>query len=289
MSAPVEPIDYIERWRRIVVARGEQHDAVCAAQGRDTSDYWARRADGFRRFVRESSALADPYLDCVLRYLRPEDAVLDVGAGTGRHAVPLALRAQRVTALDPSAAMLDFLRADLATHRITNVDAIEGSWPDAAERVPQVDLVTCAHVLYPIEEVEPFLRALDAKARRYCFLNLMIWQPWFDQLDLWEAVHGEPRLPQPTYIDAVNVLQQLGCYANVEVTWVELRRRFESLEDVLERFTEYVAVADDPEQRRRLRDALAPRLEPVEGGGFVSPVRRYPLATVWWEAGALGR
>jgi hypothetical protein len=100
-------------------------------------------------------------------------------------------------------------------------------------------------------------------------------------------VHGEARRPQPTYIDVVNVLHQLGCYANVEVTWLEQRRGFESLEEAFERFAEAVAVADDREQRRRLSEALAARLEPDQGGSFVSPVRRYPLATVWWEAGAL--
>ena len=287
MTARIEPIDYIERWRRIVVARREQHDAVCSAQGRDTSDYWTRRAEGFRKFVQEGAAMAEPYLECVLRHVRPEDTVLDVGAGTGRHAVPLAAHARRVLAVDPSAAMLGFLREDVASKGLANVDIVEGAWPEAAGRVPEVDVVTCAHVLYPIEDVEPFLRALDRRARRVCFLNLMVRQPWFDQLELWEAVHGEPRLPQPTYIDAVNVLHQLGCYANVEVAWIEQRRGFESLDDAFERFAESVAVADDPDQRRRLREALAARLEPVEGRGVMSPVRHYPLATVWWEAGPL--
>lgn len=273
----------------MVVARREQHDAVCSAQGSDTSDYWSRRAAGFRKFVQESAALADPFLDCVLCHLRLEDTVLDVGAGTGRHTIALAAHAKRVIALDPSSAMLGFLREDVASKGLANVDVIEGTWPEAADRLPEVDVAVSAHVLYPIEDVVSFLRALDAKARRYCFLNLMVWQPWFDQLELWQAVHGEPRLPQPTHIDAVNVLQQLGCYTNVEVTWVELRRGFESLEDVFERFAEYVAVRDDAVQRRRLRDALASRLEPVEGGGLASPVRRYPLATVWWEAGAVSR
>jgi SAM-dependent methyltransferase len=287
VNTPIEPIDHIERWRHLVIARREQHDAVCSAQGRDTSDYWARRAEGFRKFVQESSEMADPYLDCLLRHVRAGDTVLDIGAGTGRHALPLAAHTRQVTALDPSAAMLGFLREDVASKGLTNIDVVEGTWPNAAERIPQVDVVTSAHVLYPIEDVAAFLRALDAKASRYCFLNLMVRQPWFDSIELWEAVHGEPRVPQPTYIDAVNVLHQLGCYANIEVFWVEQRRGFDSLEDAFERFAESVAVGDDPEQRRRLNEALAARLEPMEGGGLASPVRRYPLATVWWDAGAL--
>ncbi len=287
MTAPIASIDYIERWGRIVSARRAQHDAACAEQGRTTSDYWARRAEGFHKFTGEASAQGDPFLDCLRRHLRPADTVLDVGAGTGRHSVALAARARQVTALDPSPAMLRFLREDVESQGLTNVDVIEGAWPDTADRAPVVDVVISAHVLYPIDDVVPFLRALDVHARRYCFLNLMVRQPWFDQLRLWEAVHGEPRLPQPTYIDAVNILHQLGCYANVEVAWVETPRAFDRLDDAVERFAESVAVGSEGDQRQRLRDALAARLQQLDDGRLGVVREPYPVATVWWEAGAL--
>ena len=280
-----DAIDHIERWKRIVVARREQHDAVCDAQGRTTGDYWARRAEGFRKFAQDSSAGGDPFIDSVLRQLRPEDTVLDVGAGTGRHTIPLARHARRVTALDPSPAMLGFLREDVASQGLTNVDVVEGGWPDAAAQAPQADIVLSAHVVYPIEDIVSFLRALDGQSRRLCFLHLMVWQPWFDQLGLWETVHREDRRPQPTYIEVVNVLHQLGCYANVEIAWSETPRGFDTLDDAVERFAESVAVGDDA-QRTRLRDTLAERLQPA-AGGLVFPQQRHPVATVWWEAGAL--
>lgn len=284
-----KPIDYVRRWWRIVTARRKQHDAACAVEGRTTGDYWARRAEDYRKFVREATAAGDdPFLASVLRRLRPEDTVLDVGAGTGRHTIPLARHARRVVAIDPSPAMLRYLHEDVAAQGLSNVEVIEGAWPEAAERAPQADIVISAHVLYPIEEVVPFLRALDGHARRLCFLHLMVWQPWFDQLGLWEAVHGEARLPQPCYIDAVNALHQLGCYPNVEIAWVETPRTFDGLDDALERFADTVAVGDDPERRRRLREALAQRLEPLEGGRLAFPQRPYPVATVWWEVGPLG-
>ncbi|MEX1254486.1 MAG: class I SAM-dependent methyltransferase [Dehalococcoidia bacterium] len=286
-SSSPEPIDHVDRWRRIVVARREQHDAACAAQGRTTDDYWARRAESYRRFAKDASAAGDPFLEYVLRRLRPEDTVLDVGAGTGRHTVALAPYARRVTAVDPSAAMLRFLREDAAEQGLTNVDVIEGAWPDIAANAPEADVVISAHVLYPIEDVAPFLRALDAHARRLCCLHLMVRQPWFDSIGLWAAVHEQPRLPQPTYIDAVNLLHQLGCYANVEVAWVETPRGYASLDVAVEGFAETVAAGDDAARRQRLREALTERLEPQPDGRLALPLDRHPLATVSWQGGAL--
>jgi hypothetical protein len=183
--------------------------------------------------------------------------------------------------------MLRFLREDVASQGLSNVEVVEGSWPDIASQTPPADIVVSAHVLYPIEDVVPFLQALDGHARRRCFLHLMVQQPWFDQFGLWETIHGEPRRPQPTYIDAVDLLHGLGCYTNVEVAWVETVRAFDGLDDAVERFAESVAVGENAERRRRLRDALAERLESLEDGRLALPARRYPLATVWWEAGAL--
>jgi SAM-dependent methyltransferase len=283
----LEPIDHIERWRRMVVARREQHDAVCAVQGRTTGDYWARRAEGFRKFVQEAARHSDPFVGRLFQELRPGDTVLDVGAGTGRHTTALAPRVRRVIAVDPSAGMLRYLREDVAARGIENVQVVEGAWPDVAEHVPVADVAISAHVLYPIEDVVAFLRALDGHARKACFLQLMTGQPWFDQLGLWEMVHGEPRLPQPAYMEVVNVLHQLGCLANVGIDVVETPRVYESLDDAAERFYEAVAVGDDAEQRKLVREALGERLTPVDGGRFAFPRGRYPLATVWWEAGAL--
>lgn len=287
MSKAPKPIDHVERWRRIVSARREQHDAACAAQHRTTDDYWARRAESFRAFARLAARGVDPLVASVRKQLRTEDTILDIGAGTGRHAVALAPHAQRVTALDPSPAMLAFLREDAEEASLDNIDVIEGAWPDAAGEIPEADIVISANVLYPIEDVVPFLVAMDGHARRLCFLQLMTRQPWFDPPGLWQAVHGEPRRPQPAYMEAVNLLHQLGCYANVEIAWVDIPRTFDSLDIAVERFAESVAVGDDEERRARLRAALEETLETRDDGTLALAAQRFPQATVWWQAGAL--
>ena len=224
-----------------------------------------------------------------MKELRPKDSVLDVGAGTGRHTVALAGHAKRVTALDPPVAMLKFLRDDIDSQSLNNVDVIEGGWPEAAVSAPRVDVIISAHVLYPIEDIVSFLKAFDHQAERLCFLHLMTWQPWFDQIHLWESVHGEARQVQPTYIDVVNVLRQLGCFANVEIAWTEMPRSFENIDDAMDRFSESIAVGEDKAKAARLKAALMEQLTETPDGRLDMPERRYPLATVWWQAGALAR
>ena len=52
---------------------------------------------------------SDPLLRRLLRVAEPSSTAIDVGAGTGRFAIPLAAELRHVTAVDPSAAMLERL------------------------------------------------------------------------------------------------------------------------------------------------------------------------------------
>ena len=73
-------------------------------------------------------------------------AVLDVGCGTGRHAVPLAAQGARVVALDPTPAMLDRARAKAEAAGV-ELALRAGSIDSLAEDIGEFDLVLCCLVL----------------------------------------------------------------------------------------------------------------------------------------------
>ena len=144
MSAEIPPIDHIERWRQIVERRRTQMDAAYAEAGTDSGDYWARRAKTYRQAL-HGGMENDPLLLRVRRDVTPRTTVLDVGAGTGRHTLALAPLAARVTAVEPSRAMLSLLLEDAAAQGLSNVAVVEAEW-QAADVEPH-DIVICSHVV----------------------------------------------------------------------------------------------------------------------------------------------
>ena len=60
----------------------------------------------------------DPVLNALLGHVQPSDVWLDVGAGAGRFALPIARRAREVIALDPSPGMLAALRELAVEHQV---------------------------------------------------------------------------------------------------------------------------------------------------------------------------
>jgi SAM-dependent methyltransferase len=280
---PLEPIDFVERWRCIVEERRRQTDAAYARLGRTTADYWARRARGFAAFSRE--ARPDPFLEKVLAYVDGRSTVLDVGAGAGRHSVPLARVVRRVVAVEPSPALASHLREWARDEGLDNVEVIEGAWPDV--NVPTCDVAICSHVLYPVAEIEPFLRKLRESARRCCFLWLHDEQTAVESLGLWERFYGEPRARQPTFRDVVPVLWQMGLRPNVEMSATPESRSWGSMDEAAQAFREHLPVPEDQATEARLRQELAAVLVQREGRLYL-PRDVYRSAIVWWgkeEAG----
>jgi len=189
----------IERsWSERVRANREQVDRVREVP--DGPDFYAPVTSLFRADPRRAD---EPVLDLIRALVGPGDTWLDIGAGAGRYALPIALLAREVIALDPSTGMLDALRAQMAEFGIPNIRPVQGRWPpDTSLAVvlgpaPNADVALIAHVGYDIEEIGPFVDAMEGAARRLCVAVLMERQPASVADPFWPPVHGESRVTLP--------------------------------------------------------------------------------------------
>jgi SAM-dependent methyltransferase len=187
----------------------------------DPADFYGPVADRFRFDPRRTG---DAVLSVLRGIVQPSDTVLDVGAGGGRYALPLALHARRVIALDPSAGMLSVLRDGMRDHGIDNIEVVEGRWPPAGwptERssvdVLRSDVALTAHVGYDIDHIGPFLDALEVAATRSYVAVLGEGAMTTVAAQFWAPIHGEPRVPLPALPELLAVLVARGCLPSVRL------------------------------------------------------------------------
>jgi len=211
----VGEIDWVERWRSLVAER------TAAARGQSDPTYWDRRAP---TFARTTQARSDAFLDVVAPYLSPRKTLIDVGAGAGRHAVPLAERLEWVTAIEPSEGM----RAQIP-HR-DNMTVVASSWEDAA--VAPADLLICNHVLYGVENPAPFIAKMEVSARERIFIMLRESPMAHLGAVVRERILGEePRLPR--FSDLFMLLVQIGITPDVNFTSYPNPQRYANLDEAL--------------------------------------------------------
>jgi CTP:molybdopterin cytidylyltransferase MocA/SAM-dependent methyltransferase len=270
-------------WAARVSANAEQVDRF--REMPDGTDFYAPVSGLFRA---DPTRTDDPSLDALLRLVQPGDRWLDIGAGAGRYALPiaraLAPSGGEVVAIDPSASMLDALRQIAIEHGIDNVRAVEMRWPPADSPTPEdsiatadltapadgpdfaADVALIAHVSYDIEAIGPFVEAMQSSARRLCVAILMERQPSSIADVCWPPVHGEERVPLPALPEFVELLRARGREPSVEQLERE-PRRFASRDELEGLLRRQLWVEPGSEADRRFRVALDGLVEYREDGG----------------------
>ena len=259
----------IERWHEMLDARAKQMDAAYARLGRTSTDFWERRAKNYHRSTKET-ATSDPLYLKLRQVVTRETTVLDVGAGTGRFALALAPYAQHVTAVEPNATMLNYLNRDAMGEELTNVSLLYTSWQDAPTNL-SADIVVCSHVLYPIWDIDTFITKLRAATQHTCYIYMRAVHFDTATSPLWKHFHGENRRPAPGYIYALDVLFEMGIYADVEIVRMPGVLRYPSLDVATEELLEQLILPDDVQTKGELQHLLETWLIERDGA-FVPPV-----------------
>ncbi len=255
----------------------------------DGADFYAPVSGLFRADPRRTD---DPSLEVLRAHVRRGESWLDIGAGAGRYALPLAAdlasSGGRVIALDPSSGMLGALRELAAEYAIDNVDVRQGRWPPDDITPFEADVALIAHVSYDIEAIGPFVRAMEAAARRLCVAVLMERQPSSIADVCWPPVHGEARVALPALPEFLELLRAMGRAPAVERLDRE-PRRFDDrvqLEGFLRRqlWVEAGGAAD----RRFLASLEGMLTFDTEGRVGLADQRPLPIGVVTWVPGSAG-
>ncbi|MDA0264436.1 MAG: class I SAM-dependent methyltransferase [Chloroflexi bacterium] len=244
-----------ERWTEMIKLEHAQSESV--RKGDPPADSWANFAAQFRADPRRTD---DPLVNFLREQITPQMIVLDVGAGGGRFALPMALEAKKVIAVEPSPAMCQVLREVADESEVDNVEVVEAEWLDA--QVPKADAALCCNVLYTVQEIEAFVRKLEEHAGR---VMVVLYQapPQSQVYPIWEMVHGVPRLPLPSLPEFLEVLGQLGVEPDVEVVHVTRGRGFKSLDAARQQLARRLYLTPDTPEMERLQGLLPDIL--VEG------------------------
>ena len=243
------PADLIElAWCERVRANREQVERIREVP--DGADFYAPVSSLFRA---DPDRADDPVLAELIALAKPGEIWIDIGAGAGRYALPLARAVGEVIAIEPSSSMRAALEEGIASRGLANVRPLSDRWPIADP--PAADVALIAHVGYDIEAIGPFVGAMEATVRRLCVAVLMERPPAAAADPFWPIVHGEPRLALPALPEFVELLRARG--REPVVTMTERPPRHFDERAQLEGFVRrQLWIADGGEKERRFREAL---------------------------------
>ena len=266
-----------ELWRKMVEEEHAQSDARRGAEP-PPADHWAPFAANFAADPHRSD---DRLLGPLGRSLEPTDTLMDVGAGGGRHALPLALKCFHVTAVEPSPSMCAVLLQLSSAHSIKNVTIVQSKWEDA--EVEPVDVVISTHVAYVVRDIAGFVRKMDAHARKMVKIVLYPFSPQWQLFEVWERVHGERRHALPGMPQLCEVLEELDIPFEVDDLGADTPRSYPTPEQALEQIARRLYVQPGDAKMRDVELALEEMLVEVDGGYRVKGTPELSPHIVSWK------
>ncbi|MFA7694599.1 MAG: class I SAM-dependent methyltransferase [Methanoregula sp.] len=274
------PVDGNERWK------AQQRLQESSKYFEDASHNWDD-PENAKRYAENSRGEYDDRVQTTIAglTLTKDMRVLDIGAGPGTLAIPIASLVKTVTAIEPGAGMAAVLREQCRAQGITNVRCIQKLWEEidpARDLDGPYDLVI-ASLSLTMEDIRAALVKMDAVAKGevclYWFVDMPFWERMY--VDLWEPLHGSTYYPGPKTDCLFEVLYEAGIYANVAMMPLAKEYRFASRDEMAAFFRRRFKVTTR-EQEQILDAYLAPLVQEKNGDVVVSGSSTY--AKVWWKA-----
>ena len=167
--------------------------------------------------------------------LTPETRVLDIGAGPGNLAIPMAEKAGSVTTVEPSPGMNQVMTQAIADHKTDNIIQLRKTWEEVdpdKDLEPPYDLVLASMSLGMKD-----IRAAIQKMNQVCKGRVVIY--WHAGIPEWEKMPKAlwPKLFNTDYHGGpksdvlFQVLYQMGIYPEIQVSSNRFSEIFPDMEE----------------------------------------------------------
>jgi 16S rRNA G527 N7-methylase RsmG len=212
-----DAIDWNEIWKDTLEKQLRSNRNV------DCSTIWygKENARRFWRMFQDDKARAMTEKRIEGMKLSPDSRVLDIGAGPGTLAIPIAQRVAHVTAVEPSEGMVSVMRDNIDEYGLENVECVHKDWEAVdveSDLSAPYDVVFASYSLGMKDIRASVQKMLDASSK-YVYLYWFAGETSWDMHSrkLWPLLHGREYQPAPKCDVLYNVLYDMGIYPNVSV------------------------------------------------------------------------
>ena len=271
----IEDFDWAEMWK-------EAMEGSYWRQRAGMPEFWDERVDWFEKLVQQSDR-AGMIMSRI--EIEPDYRVLDIGAGPGTTAIPLAKIVKGVTVVEPSGGMLARLKENESKHNLANITYIPKKWEDVEIgkgkdiEAGEHDVVIASHSLV-MKDIKTAIIKMNNAAKRSVYIFIVAGRRNEKAgSSLWSLFNREKPGNRPDYIYLYNILYQLGIYANVEIIDANHNTRFPDLDAAVQHYKTWMNVSGDDEERLRLY--LSENLV-KENDAFLLK-HKLRTAMIWWR------
>jgi ubiquinone/menaquinone biosynthesis C-methylase UbiE len=217
-------------------------------------------------------------------HITPRSRVLDIGAGPGTLAIPLAEKVKSVTAVEPSKGMIEVLEENMAEYGCDNISIVKKKWEeiDISQDLDGPYDVIIASFSLGMPDIHKAIEDMQAVSCGYIYLYWFAGETSWDthSKKIWPQLHGAEYHITPKCDVLYNVLYNMGIYPDVETFTLGRTETYSSLDEAVERLSNHFSLADN-KQRAVLEQYLEENLK-KENGNYIYDASSTRVK-MWWR------
>jgi len=259
------------------------------------SKAWDKGAEGYKEF--EDDLKYSNYLAPIKKVLlsKPE-TVLDIGAGTGIFAIPLAKKVKNVVVIEPSQVTLDLLKEKVGADNLTNIKSLCVRWEEVSEKElmelnkGKFDAVLSFHSLGGIADTIQSLRKMNDVCSG--FVYLLVGSSEYNQCpdykNLYLQLFKKLPLSIPDYACIYMILREMGIETNIEMVDFCMEKPVASIDELVDEWVRYRLMRKKvtKTQKIKVKNYLSEKIKEmkIKGDGLYFE-HRYKSALIYWKVG----
>ena len=190
--------------------------------------FWAQSMK--KKTYRQTDDYAKKIYGKIKQHISQGASCIEIGPGWGNYTFQLSEDVKRLTLVDGSESVLTYLKQYYENDETTQF--ICSKWEDAP--LEPHDVVIGVNCFYRMYEMKAALKKMNALAKKRAIIGLTTGpiQPHYVTLD--EQFGYDIKYPRRDYIAILNMLYQLGIYADCEMIKLERTYRYDTLAQLYE-------------------------------------------------------
>lgn len=232
-----------------------------------------------KKTYKQTDAHAVPIFEAIRKHIPEQASCIEIGPGWGNYTFPLREVVKQLTLVDGSESVIRYLEQYFTDD--TAVDFVHAKWEDVT--LPKHDVVIGVNCFYRMYEINRALKKMNALAKQRAIIGMTTGpiQPHYEVLD--QTYGYDIKYPRRDYIELVNMLYQLGIYADCEMIKLEREYRYDTYEALYAAQSKKILSSTfDP---NHVAAALAPFIR--EEDGVILYRHTFYAAIISWEPVAL--
>lgn len=214
----------------------------------------------------------------LLRFIEPDDHVLEIGPGWGNYTFAVAKKASALTCVDSSRSVIDYLHEETKRRNLLQTRFIHAKW-EAYEPNDRYDIVFGVNCYYRMQEIDRALLHMNNAAKRWAIIGLTSGPEKPHLLEIHRQLGCKVKFQRRDYIYLTNLLYEQGIDVNCKILDLERIYRYDNEDQLIK--DNLGAILDD-NYDRKAAEAILRQFVTEQDGIFLYP-HRFKAALLYWK------